>query len=107
MHCAVVEKFFWGDLMSKKLGSFSGPKKVKVRKKGQLTIPQSFREEAGIAENTVLEMYRAGRAIIATPSNLITRELARQVEKEMKDNNYGLKDLLAELREGSHRYAGN
>jgi hypothetical protein len=51
-----------------------------------------------------MEVYQVGKAIIVTPAELSVRELARQVEEEMEKTQYSLKDLLFELREGTHAY---
>ncbi len=79
-------------------------KKVRVRDKGQLTIPFEFRKKFGIEENTVVDVYQVGRAIIVAPENLVVRELARSVKSEMGDQRISLEDLLSELREGRHEY---
>jgi len=79
-------------------------KKVRVWGKGQFTIPAEFRKDLNIDEDTVLEVFRAGRAIIAMPEALTVRKLASSVLKEMKQNNIQLEDLLKELREGDHEY---
>lgn len=80
------------------------PRKVRVREKGQFTIPVEFRNRIGIGDDTVMEVYQVGKAIIVTPAELSVRELARQVEEEMEKTQYSLKDLLFELREGTHAY---
>lgn len=79
-------------------------KKVRVRDKGQLTIPFEFRKKFGIEEDTVVDVYQVGRAIIVAPENLLVRELARSVKGEMGDQRISLEDLLSELREGRHEY---
>jgi len=85
-------------------GKFPGPKKVRVREKGQFTIPSDFRKRIGIKADTVLDVYQIGKAIIVTPADLLVKELAKQVQQEVQKNNYTLTDLLADLREGSHDY---
>ncbi len=83
---------------------FPPPKKVRVREKGQFTIPADIRNKMNIKKDDFLEVYQVGKAIIATPVDLVVKELARQVEREMQKNDYNLKDLLIELREGQHDY---
>lgn len=80
------------------------PKKVRVWGKGQFTIPAELRERMGIKEDTVLEVYQAGNAIIATPENITVKGLAESVEREISEKGFELEDLLAELREGNHEY---
>ncbi len=85
-------------------GRFPPPRKVRVREKGQFTIPAEFRSRMGIKDDTVLNVYQVGKAIIATPAAPSVRELAEQVEYDLKSNKLRLEDLLNELREGSHDY---
>ncbi|NHM26957.1 MULTISPECIES: AbrB/MazE/SpoVT family DNA-binding domain-containing protein [Desulfofundulus] len=84
--------------------SYPVVKKVRVWGKGQFTIPSEMRERLGINENTILEVFQAGKAIVATPEKITVKELAASVRKEMARNGIDLEKLLAELREGSHEY---
>ena len=86
-------------------GKFPPPKKVRVREKGQFTIPAEFRKKININEDDILDVYQVGKAIIATPFNLMVKELAKQVEQEMPKGDYSLAELLSELREGTHEYS--
>jgi len=95
--------------MSDKKASFKSgdnPKinKVRVWSKGQFTIPASIRTRLEIKENTILEVFQAGNAIIATPEKSKVNELASYVQESAEDNNTSLNELLAELREGNHDY---
>lgn len=80
------------------------PKKVRVRGKGQFTIPSEYRERIGIKEDTVLDVYQLGKVIIATPEKLAIKELALSVREGMNEYKLSLEDLLADLREGKHEY---
>lgn len=79
-------------------------KKVRVWGKGQFTIPSEIRKRMGIEEDSYLEVFQIGRAIIATPERLVIKELAGSVQKEMNKDGIDLRQLLQELREGSHEY---
>lgn len=79
-------------------------KRVRVWGKGQFTIPSDMRQRLGIGEDTILEVFQAGRAIVATPEKMKVAELAASVRKEMVESGIDLEKLLAELREGSHEY---
>lgn len=79
-------------------------KKVRVWGKGQLTIPVEIRERLDIKEDSYLEVFQIGKAIIATPERLIVKELADNFQKEMLKANVDLEKLLQELREGNHAY---
>ena len=79
-------------------------KKVRVWVKGQFTIPADMRVRLGIVENTILEVFQVGKAIVVTPEKLIVKELAGAVSNELVQKEIDLKELLSELREGSHDY---
>lgn len=81
-----------------------GIKKVRVWGKGQFTIPAEIRERLGIGEDTILEVFQAGKALIATPEKMTVKGLAGSVQKDMRESETAIDDLLAELREGSHEY---
>lgn len=89
----------------KLIGKFPPPKKVRVREKGQFTIPAEFRKSISINEDDILNVYQVGKAIIVTPANLMVKDLARQVEQKMQEDDYSLAELLSELREGKHEYS--
>lgn len=80
------------------------PKKVRVRDKGQITIPHEFRRKFRIEEDTVMDVYQLGEVIIVSPEKLAVKELAGAITSGMKERDISLDDLLAELREGSHEY---
>jgi len=80
------------------------PKKVRVRDKGQITIPYEFRRKFRIEEDTVMDVYQLGEVIIVSPEKLAVKELAGAITAGMKEQDISLDDLLAELREGSHEY---
>lgn len=83
---------------------YSSIKKVRVWGKGQFTIPSEIRDRLGIGEDTFLEVFQAGKAIIATPEKLSVKELASSVQKEMGQKEINIEELLTELREGAHEY---
>ncbi|AGL01882.1 AbrB/MazE/SpoVT family DNA-binding domain-containing protein [Desulfoscipio gibsoniae] len=79
-------------------------KKVRVWGKGQLTIPVEIRERLGIKEDSYLEVFQIGKAIVAIPERLLIKELADNFQKEMFNDDIDLEKLLLELREGNHAY---
>lgn len=83
---------------------FIKSKKVRVWGKGQLTIPVEMRERLNIKEDSYLEVFQVGKAIIATPERLLVQELAGGFQNEMRKDNVDLEQLLLELREGNHDY---
>jgi AbrB family looped-hinge helix DNA binding protein len=88
----------------KKLPTDVEIKKVRLRGKGQFTIPSEIRDRLGIEEDTILEVFPVGNAFIATPKKLTVKELAAAVRKDMNRNHIDIHELLSELREGVHEY---
>jgi AbrB family looped-hinge helix DNA binding protein len=77
---------------------------VRIRSKGQLTIPQDLREALNLDEETGLNVFRVGRVLLMTPKRMQRAALASEVEREMKREGLTLKDLLRDLRDQRNRY---
>ncbi|HOV79185.1 MAG TPA: AbrB/MazE/SpoVT family DNA-binding domain-containing protein [Bacillota bacterium] len=92
------------DVYAGRRPKYSSIKKVRVWGKGQFTIPAEIRDRLGIGEDTFLEVFHAGKAIIATPEKLNVKELAGSVQKEINQKGINIEELLTELREGAHEY---
>jgi len=92
------------DMVIRQYPKYPGIKKVRVWGKGQFTIPVEIRERLGIGEDTILEVFQAGRALIATPEKMAVKELTASVQKEMSQREINIEELLTELREGKHEY---
>lgn len=80
------------------------PRVTRLRRRGQLTIPQDIRDALSLDERTSLYIFRVGKALILTPKPLQRESLARAAEKEMKQGAVSLKDLIADLRIQRKRY---
>ena len=80
------------------------PKLVRVRSRGQLTIPQDMREALSLDENTGLSIFRVGKVLIMSPKRLQRASLAKEVEREMKRRGLTLKDLISDLRVQREKY---
>ncbi|MDD2509920.1 MAG: AbrB/MazE/SpoVT family DNA-binding domain-containing protein [Syntrophomonas sp.] len=79
-------------------------RKVRMRERGQFTVPVEIREHLGLKEDSILQVLSIGRAMVVIPEETMVNELARQVEYVMKNENMNLEELLSSLREGSHEY---
>ncbi len=77
---------------------------VRVRSRGQLTIPQDLREALDLDEETGLNVFRVGRVLLMTPKRLQRGALASDVEREMKREGVTLEDLLKDLKDQRKRY---
>jgi len=82
----------------------TAPKLVRVRSRGQLTIPQDMREALSLDEETGLNIFRVGKVLIMSPKRLQRASLAKEVEREMKLRGLTLKDLISDLRVQREKY---
>jgi len=82
----------------------TAPKLVRVRSRGQLTIPQDMRDALSLDESAGLNIFRVGKVLILSPKRLQRASLAKDVEREMKRQGLTLKDLLSDLRVQRKKY---
>ena len=82
----------------------TAPRLVRVRSRGQLTIPQDMREALSLDESTGLNIFRVGKVLILSPKRLQRASLAKEVEREMKRQKLTLKDLISDLRVQREKY---
>ncbi len=80
------------------------PRPTRVRIRGQITIPREIREEMNLDEQSTVNIFRVGKALLMTPKRLQRSSLAKKVEREMKRGGLSLEDLLADLRSQRKRY---
>lgn len=79
-------------------------RKVRMRERGQFTVPADIRERLGFKEDSMLQVLSIGRAMVVIPEETVVNELARQVEYAMNKEDLNLEELLLSLREGGHEY---
>lgn len=74
---------------------------VRLRERGQITIPQSVRDKwaAEAIEPDVLNLVEIGDVVFLTPKKLLLPELARQFSALMDEEGVSLADLLEGLAE--------
>jgi AbrB family looped-hinge helix DNA binding protein len=77
---------------------------VRIRPRGQVTIPQDLREALNLDEESGLSVFRVGKVLLMTPKRLQRASLAAEVEREMKREGLTLKDLLRDLKDQRKRY---
>lgn len=75
------------------------PRKVRVRQRGQITIPREFRNALGIREDSILTAVQVGEGILLTGKPLLGPEVAAQFQKAMTDKGVTLEQLLKGLEE--------
>lgn len=72
---------------------------VKLRERGQLTIPQPVREAFSLNKDDQFTFLIVGDSFLLTPKLSIIDELSRQFSQIMDEENVTLSDLLAGLEE--------
>jgi AbrB family looped-hinge helix DNA binding protein len=80
---------------------------VKVRGRGQLTIPASIRKELHLAEDASLTVVKVGDVLLLTPPKLIGDAIAKKAARAMKQAGLKLDDLLADLRNSGNATTGS
>jgi len=78
---------------------------VRIRERGQVTIPSSFRKDLGLGENDTLNMVKIDEMLILTPRKPFGDAVARKVESAMKRKGLTLDDLLGNLKEQRKKYS--
>lgn len=71
-----------------------GPVLVRVRQRGQFTIPVEMRRQMGIEEGDVLSLIQLGNTLVATRKKLVAPEVAKAIEGLMREEGLTLGDLL-------------
>jgi len=72
---------------------------IKIRQRGQLTIPQPVREQWSAQSGDVITLVQFDEFVILAPRPLKTPELARQFSQIMDEDGVSLADLLEGLAE--------
>jgi len=78
---------------------------VKLRERGQVTIPYDYRKELGLGKEDVLNVLKVGDVLILVPRQLSGDALSRKTETTMKKKGLTLDNLLSNLREQRKRYS--
>lgn len=77
---------------------------VKIRERGQLTIPSEYRKGLGLEEKDLVNVVKVGETLILTRKQLAGDLLSRKIEAEMKKKDLTLQDLLDNLKEQRKLY---
>ena len=78
---------------------------VRIRERGQVSIPSSFRKDLGLGENDTLNMVKIDEMLILTPRKPFGDAMARKVESAMKRKGMTLDDLLGNLKDQRRKYS--
>jgi AbrB family looped-hinge helix DNA binding protein len=73
---------------------------VKLQRKGQMVIPRSLREEAGVSEGTLMKVSLIeGRRFLLTPQFTVDQAVVTTAGKGRKQAFRELAQVVAELRQ--------
>lgn len=78
---------------------------VKLRERGQLTIPYEYRKELRIGKEDVLNILKIGDVLVLVPRQLAGDVVSRKIEGSMKKKGLTLDNLLNNLREQRKKYS--
>jgi AbrB family looped-hinge helix DNA binding protein len=78
---------------------------VRIRERGQVTIPSSFRKDLGLGENDTLNMVKIDEMLILTPRKPFGDAVASKVESAMRRKGLTLDDLLVNLKDQRRKYS--
>ena len=78
---------------------------VKLRGRGQLTIPYEYRKELGLGKEDMLNVLKIGDVLVLVPRQLTGDVISRKIESAMKKKGLTLENLLKNLREQRKRYS--
>lgn len=76
---------------------------VKVKTKGQVTLPARLREQAGLSIGDILKVSVEGGKITLTPQSVLDRRLAESLEDFQNGRSYGPFDSADKMATFLHR----
>jgi len=77
---------------------------VKMRERGQLTIPYEYRKDLGLEEREMINVIKAGEVLILTRKQPAGDSVSKKIENAMKKKGLSLQDLLSDLKDQRRRY---
>jgi AbrB family looped-hinge helix DNA binding protein len=72
---------------------------IRLRERGQITVPQAVREKLAVAEGDILTLLQIGATILLTPRQPQAPQLADKIAAIMEQQGVTLADLLVGLAE--------
>ncbi len=77
---------------------------VKLRERGQITVPSKYRKDLNLEENDALKITKIGDVLILTSKKLVGDKLTGKFEKAMKKKGISLDELLDDLKGQREKY---
>lgn len=72
---------------------------IRVRERGQITVPQAVRETLAVADGDILTLIQVGEVVFLTPRQPKVPSLADKIAAMMEQEDVSLADLLLGLAE--------
>lgn len=72
---------------------------VRLRKRGQITIPQAVRDNLGVSEGDILTLLQMGDVVMLARRQPQVPRLADKIAELMEEESVSLADLLQGLKE--------
>ena len=70
----------------------------RVRGRGQVTIPASFRKQLHLEDDSAVNMVLIGQTVVISPYEARGEKLAKKFEREMKKKSISFEDVLKDLK---------
>lgn len=83
---------------------YQDPQPMRLRGRGQFTIPKNIRQSLQWDESSVLNVFTIGNCLVATPKRLQRASLRKELRKAAKKEGLTLKDLLTDLKHQRRKY---
>ena len=72
---------------------------IRLRNRGQITIPQGIRDNLDLTEGDILTLQQVGGLVLLTPKQPQVPKLADKIVSMMEKENVSMADLLLGLEE--------
>jgi bifunctional DNA-binding transcriptional regulator/antitoxin component of YhaV-PrlF toxin-antitoxin module len=72
---------------------------IRLRDRGQITVPQAVRESLAVADGDILTLLQVGEVVLLTPKQPQVPQLADKISALMEQEGINLADLLSGLAE--------
>ena len=74
------------------------PRKVKITRRGGVTIPQELRQEYDLEEGDVLTLIDLDGTFVVKPGTLQVDRLAGRIRNQLEEEGESLQSVLADLQ---------
>jgi AbrB family looped-hinge helix DNA binding protein len=76
-------------------------KLVRIKQKGQVTLPSGMRKALGLKEGDLVEVTRTADGLRITPQEVVAMHALDEVERVLQEKGITLADVMASGRESS------